>query len=674
VGLENLRRRASREVSTWQALSRERGRRHAVVALAHEHLHLQGVDATSFAALQQRLAAAEAEAAELRQAQQALTAELRQRPPAADTADDPTRHVLAVTSWVEQATVDDGPLLTVVLATRNRSEHVGRAVRSVLAQAYDRWELLVVDDRSEDGTADVLAGLAAQDSRVTVLEGPGRGVGAARNTALRRASGELVTYLDDDNTMAPLWLKAVAWASRTWPSTRVIYGARVMEDSRELDPAAPAHPVLQFRAFDRRALEEDNYIDLGVLAHRPGDADFDEHLQACGDWDLVLRLTEDAEPLALPVVAGLYATSSPHRISAAGFAVTDNRRVRERARARRPLRVLGYNALFPLVTETYIADEMHALVQTGAELAWCTDRWSVSPVTVREPSWTDLDTAVRELDPDLLFLYWSFFADQKLDELSRVGRPFAVRIHSFDVVPDIVRRIQAHPLCVGVWAYPHHAAALTGVRSLVPLVTCLDELPEPAAERPVVLSVSAGLPKKDWPTLVAAFSALAREGVDCRIIIGITDEHEHEPSAVRALLQEAGAPVKLSVDVPHDQVLQLLSRTSAAVYTLEQGRPFGMPRSVIEALCAGSSVILPERPEARAVAGPGCRGYRTADDIVRHVREVLAGGPAVRQEQLANREFGLATYASKDLAERFSSELREALHDWRRRLPAGQRH
>jgi glycosyltransferase involved in cell wall biosynthesis len=363
-------------------------------------------------------------------------------------------------------------------------------------------------------------------------------------------------------------------------------------------------------------------------------------------------------------VASIYTTSAPDRISAGDHFEAADATIRLRSMGQRPLRVLAYNSLFPLVPETYIADEMKGLTDNGAVLAWCTDRWSPSPVTVAEPTYTDLDTAVRTFDPDVLVVFWAAFAAQRLDHLGRAGKPFALRVHSFDFALEDIDRVRAHPLCVGVWAYPHHAHRIDGAHGLVPLLTSGGTFPEPG-ERTIVLSASAALPKKDWPLLVAAFAELADKGVDCRIVVGLTDKHEDEPDTVRQLIRHSGASIKLSVDVPHDQVIELLGRTAVVVYSKVSGGPFGMPRSIIEGMYAGTSVILPDRPEAPLVAGPGCRTYRRADDIVGHCLEVLAGGRDIESERRRNRRFAADNYADPDLATMFTAQLARALTRWR---------
>jgi glycosyltransferase involved in cell wall biosynthesis len=575
-----------------------------------------------------------------------------------------------VTSWVEAAELDGSVRISVILATRNREALLRRAVASLSSQVNANWELVVVDDGSTDATPVYLSELASQDDRVVVLMRSHGGVGAARNAGLEAATGDVICYLDDDNIMQPLWLKAVAWAFEREMELDLLYGARVTENIPDRDAGQRGLPTLHFEPYDRLRLEAGNFIDLGVLAHRRGlpGARFDASLKALGDWDLVLRLSMAQAPTALPVVAVLYSTTSPNRISEAGHHAEADAQVRSRIVRVHPLRVLAYNSLFPLVSETYIADEMAALTVNGVELAWCTDQWSPSPVSVMEPLYLDLATAVREFDPDVLFVFWAGFCAERLDVIEEIGKPFALRVHSFDYDLAVIERVRTHPLCVGIWAYPHHATRVEGAHSLVPLVPparALTKRLEPPPARPIVLSASAALQKKDWPTLIAAFAKLARKGVDCRIVVGITAETEAAPLEIRELVAESGAPIMLSVDVPHDQVIDLLSRTAAVVYTKTGNLPFGMPRSIIDGMCAGTSVILPDQPEASLVAGPNCRTYGDSDDIVDQVVDILAGGPEIEAERAFNREFARAHYANASLGTIFAGELTAAVERWK---------
>jgi glycosyltransferase involved in cell wall biosynthesis len=330
--------------------------------------------------------------------------------------------------------------------------------------------------------------------------------------------------------------------------------------------------------------------------------------------------------------------------------------------------VLAYNAMFPQMSETYIEDELEALAEHGADLAFVRAAIPPSEPPVDRPVYMGLPAALREYEPDLLFLHWLTWADQQLEAIEATGLPFAVRVHSFDFDVDVAERVASSPSCIGMWAYPHHAAKIRGARALPPLFTSVNRLLPPAATRDLVLSVSAGLPKKDWGLLL---DALARvEGAEPVIIMATTIEQERLPAEITSMAQRYPNPPAVRVDVPRGEVFQALARAAVLVYTLEPGRHFGNPMSVVEAMCAGTSVILPDRPEARRFAGPSARFYATADDIVGHVKDILAGGPAIEAEQATNRSFGMRSFADPALRQRFYSEVVESLDAWRASAPS----
>ncbi len=101
------------------------------------------------------------------------------------------------------AALPQRPLVSVIMANYNYERYVGQAVRSVLAQTYPHFELIVVDDGSADGSVGVLASLAAKDARITVIEQDNRGQAGAWNHAFTRCRGELLCLLDADDCFEP---------------------------------------------------------------------------------------------------------------------------------------------------------------------------------------------------------------------------------------------------------------------------------------------------------------------------------------------------------------------------------------------------------------------------------------------------------------------------------------
>ena len=222
--------------------------------------------------------------------------------------------VSAMSAWLRNAHVPEDLLVSVVMATRDRSELLAEAIASVKAQTYPRWELLVIDDGSVDDTAALLA--RDEDPRLRRLAGSGEGECAARNVGVDAAHGDVIAYLDDDNRFDPDWLKAVALTFTTLPGTAVAYGTRVCDDfGRMHHQAGNGRPWMQFAAWDADALEDFNIADTNVLAHRRSNERFDEELSFYGDWDLLLRLTRQRAPVEIPAIASYYRTDVDGRMT-----------------------------------------------------------------------------------------------------------------------------------------------------------------------------------------------------------------------------------------------------------------------------------------------------------------------------------------------------------------------
>lgn len=96
------------------------------------------------------------------------------------------------------------PLVSVVIATYNREQFLNFAVDSILAQTLQDFELLIVDDASTDGTADLLAERALNDKRIRILRtNANSGCNIARNLAFKHVRGKYVLLLDDDDVAMP---------------------------------------------------------------------------------------------------------------------------------------------------------------------------------------------------------------------------------------------------------------------------------------------------------------------------------------------------------------------------------------------------------------------------------------------------------------------------------------
>ena len=195
----------------------------------------------------------------------------------------------------------EGPLVSVVMAVRNRAGVVAIALASLQQQSLQSWELVVVDDGSSDETLTVLHDWAARDGRIRVVSQEWAGVGAARNRGLAQARGRYAAFLDSDNTWRPDFLR-LGVAAMHGQDLRAAYAVMTMRDSED-------QTRLVHRAFrgSRAELLVVNHVDLNVLlveldlARAVGG--FDDSLRRWVDHDFALRLSGVVDLELLPFVA-----------------------------------------------------------------------------------------------------------------------------------------------------------------------------------------------------------------------------------------------------------------------------------------------------------------------------------------------------------------------------------
>lgn len=109
------------------------------------------------------------------------------------------------TSWIKmQSKISNNgqPLVSIIVPAYNVSNYIGDALRSVFIQDFKDYEVIVVDDGSTD-TPELEKVLEPYRDRINYIRQNNRGIGAARNTALRAARGELIALLDSDD----VWLE-----------------------------------------------------------------------------------------------------------------------------------------------------------------------------------------------------------------------------------------------------------------------------------------------------------------------------------------------------------------------------------------------------------------------------------------------------------------------------------
>ena len=107
--------------------------------------------------------------------------------------------------------------ISVVIPLYNKASDIYLTLTSVLAQTLRPREVIVVDDGSTDGSAEIVERMIENEPHVRLVRQPNAGVSAARNRAIEMAQGEWVALLDGDDLWSPDYLKAVQQMIERWP-------------------------------------------------------------------------------------------------------------------------------------------------------------------------------------------------------------------------------------------------------------------------------------------------------------------------------------------------------------------------------------------------------------------------------------------------------------------------
>jgi glycosyltransferase involved in cell wall biosynthesis len=181
------------------------------------------------------------------------------------------------------------PLVSVVIPTYNRWPMIAEAVESVLAQTFNAFELIVVDDGSTDNTTHLLRSC---DSRLRIFSQPRAGVAAARNAGVARSRGKYIAFLDSDDLWSPAKLASQADFMERNSGVHICQteeiwirrGVRVNPRSRHRKPTGDIF---------RRSLELCLVSPSAVMMTKElfyWAGGFDESFPVCEDYDLWLRI------------------------------------------------------------------------------------------------------------------------------------------------------------------------------------------------------------------------------------------------------------------------------------------------------------------------------------------------------------------------------------------------
>jgi glycosyltransferase involved in cell wall biosynthesis len=99
------------------------------------------------------------------------------------------------------------PFVSIIIPTFNRSHIVNRAIQSVFGQTYDNWEIVLVDDGSEDLTVEMLKKIYKNEPRIKIIAAAHQGLASTRNLGVSNSNGEIIAFLDSDDEFSPFHLE-----------------------------------------------------------------------------------------------------------------------------------------------------------------------------------------------------------------------------------------------------------------------------------------------------------------------------------------------------------------------------------------------------------------------------------------------------------------------------------
>jgi glycosyltransferase involved in cell wall biosynthesis len=97
----------------------------------------------------------------------------------------------------------DSSKVSVIITCFNQENYISNTIQSVLDQTYSNWECIIVDDGSRDASVDIINGFCKKDNRILLIQQKNQGVSVARNVGFSRSKGELIQFLDGDDTLLP---------------------------------------------------------------------------------------------------------------------------------------------------------------------------------------------------------------------------------------------------------------------------------------------------------------------------------------------------------------------------------------------------------------------------------------------------------------------------------------
>ena len=132
------------------------------------------------------------------------------------------------------------PEVSVIIPVYNSEKYVEKCICSVMAQTLPELEIIIINDGSIDESGKILRKLAQKDSRIILLEQENKGVAAARNLGVEKATGKYLTFVDGDDYLQEDYIEKMYSLAEKETLDMVICGLTyVDEGGKELNKIIP---------------------------------------------------------------------------------------------------------------------------------------------------------------------------------------------------------------------------------------------------------------------------------------------------------------------------------------------------------------------------------------------------------------------------------------------------
>lgn len=198
------------------------------------------------------------------------------------------------------------PKVSVIIATHNRAHFLRDAVESVLAQTYQDWELIVIDDGSTDGTREIVASYVRSHPEIRYFYQVNQGAPRSRARSIGLAKGEYLAFLDDDDLFLPHKLSHQVEYLERHPDVGLVYSyVNLVDYKKKFIGKWPVTPARNFLELVKECtIQPNSLLVRRECLDRLGT--FCTSLKRCDDYEMWLRIGRFYAIAFLAEPVGLY--------------------------------------------------------------------------------------------------------------------------------------------------------------------------------------------------------------------------------------------------------------------------------------------------------------------------------------------------------------------------------